>query len=86
MKTFAHWITSLAAIAGLAQAAPPVAAPAATAAAAPAAAAPSGAPADNAVFRVWIDNQGRKLDATFRGLQDGNVFLQVRNGFTGEPR
>ncbi len=78
MKTFTHWIVSLTAIAGIAFAAP--VAPPPSAVAAPAAA-PTTAPAANAVFRVWTDNQGRKLDATFRGLQDGNIFLQVRDGF-----
>ena len=39
------------------------------------------APAENAVFRIWTDNQGRKLEATFRGVQDGRIFLQVKNGY-----
>ncbi|WP_395746885.1 DUF1549 domain-containing protein [Prosthecobacter sp.] len=37
--------------------------------------------ADNEVYRTWTDAQGRKLDATFRGIENGNVFLQVRNGY-----
>lgn len=32
------------------------------------------------VFRTWTDNQGRKVEATFRGVESGNVFLQTRNG------
>lgn len=36
---------------------------------------------DNAVYRTWTDNQGRKLEATFRGVEKGNVFLQIRNGY-----
>ncbi len=35
----------------------------------------------NAVYRTWIDAQGRKLEATFRGIEDGQVFLQIRNGY-----
>ena len=34
-----------------------------------------------AVSRSWIDTQGRKLEATFRGIENGQVFLQVENGF-----
>jgi len=37
--------------------------------------------ADNEVYRTWTDTQGRKLEATFRGIEDGQVFLQVRNGY-----
>lgn len=37
--------------------------------------------ADNEVYRTWTDSQGRKLEATFRGIEDGQVFLQVRNGY-----
>ncbi len=48
---------------------------------APAPAAAETAPADNAVYREWTDNQGRKLMATFRGMQDGNIFLQIKNGY-----
>lgn len=39
------------------------------------------APAENAVYRTWTDSQGRKLEATFRGFQDGQVYLQVKNGY-----
>lgn len=28
------------------------------------------------VSRIWTDDKGRKLDATFRGIQEGKVFLQ----------
>ncbi len=41
----------------------------------------TGLRADNEVYRTWTDTQGRKLDATFRGIENGNVFLQVRNGY-----
>ena len=37
--------------------------------------------ADNEVYRTWTDSQGRKLEATFRGIENGQVFLQVRNGY-----
>ncbi|MCB1211112.1 MAG: hypothetical protein KDK97_17445, partial [Verrucomicrobiales bacterium] len=39
------------------------------------------APDGNTNFRVWHDTQGRPLEATFRGIEDGNIFLQARNGF-----
>ncbi|MDI1312819.1 DUF1549 domain-containing protein [Prosthecobacter sp.] len=41
----------------------------------------TGLQADNEVYRTWTDTQGRKLEATFRGIENGNVFLQVRNGY-----
>jgi hypothetical protein len=41
----------------------------------------TGLQADNEVYRTWTDAQGRKLEATFRGIENGNVFLQVRNGY-----
>ncbi|MDH4474977.1 MAG: DUF1549 domain-containing protein [Verrucomicrobiaceae bacterium] len=34
-----------------------------------------------AVYRTWTDTQGRKLEATFRGIENEQVFLQVRNGY-----
>ncbi|MEZ5384337.1 MAG: DUF1549 domain-containing protein [Prosthecobacter sp.] len=37
--------------------------------------------ADNEVYRTWTDTQGRKLEATFRGIENGNVFLQIRSGY-----
>lgn len=37
--------------------------------------------AENEVYRTWTDSQGRKLEATFRGIEDGQVFLQIRNGY-----
>lgn len=43
----------------------------------PATAAPDG----NTVYRTWTDAQGRKLEATFRGIESGQIFLQVRNGY-----
>ncbi|MBL9116530.1 MAG: DUF1549 domain-containing protein [Verrucomicrobiaceae bacterium] len=33
------------------------------------------------VFRTWTDTQGRKVEATFRGVEGGNVFLQAKNGY-----
>ncbi len=39
------------------------------------------APDAKAVFRIWHDTQGRPLEATFRGLENGNVFLQTKNGY-----
>lgn len=45
------------------------------------AAAPATAPDGNANFRLWHDKQGRPLEATFRGVEEGKIFLQVRNGF-----
>ncbi|TDU81140.1 SLA1 Homology Domain 1 (SHD1) protein [Prosthecobacter fusiformis] len=38
------------------------------------------APDGNSNFRVWQDDQGRKVEATFRGLEDGKVYLQTRDG------
>jgi hypothetical protein len=35
----------------------------------------------NAVFRMWHDVQGRTFEATFRGVEGENVFLQAKNGF-----
>jgi hypothetical protein len=45
---------------------------------APAAAAPA---EESAVFRIWHDAQGRTVEATFRGLEGENVFLQTKNGY-----
>ncbi|MFN0077729.1 MAG: DUF1549 domain-containing protein [Prosthecobacter sp.] len=39
------------------------------------------APDGNTVYRTWTDTQGRKLEATFRGIENGQVFLQIRNGY-----
>jgi hypothetical protein len=52
----------------------------------PAAPAPAAAPATAsgdtaAVFRIWHDVQGRTFEATFRGVEGENVFLQAKNGF-----
>jgi hypothetical protein len=41
----------------------------------------STAPDGNAQFRTWRDQQGRTVEATFRGIEDGKIFLQTRNGF-----
>lgn len=50
---------------------------------APAVPGASAAPATdpNAVFRMWHDTQGRAFEATFRGVEGENVFLQAKNGF-----
>ena len=37
--------------------------------------------AEGEAYRTWTDAQGRKLEATFRGIENGQVFLQVRNGY-----
>jgi len=39
------------------------------------------APDGNANFRVWTDVSGRTVNATFRGVENGNVFLQTRDGY-----
>lgn len=39
------------------------------------------APDGNTVYRTWTDSQGRKLEATFRGIESGQIFLQIRNGY-----
>lgn len=39
------------------------------------------APDGNAQFRTWRDQQGRTMEATFRGVEGGQVFLQTRNGY-----
>ncbi|MFN7563938.1 MAG: DUF1549 domain-containing protein [Prosthecobacter sp.] len=41
----------------------------------------SGLRAEGEAYRTWTDSQGRKLEATFRGIENGQVFLQVRNGY-----
>lgn len=33
------------------------------------------------VLRVWRDTQGRTITATFRGVEDGNAFLQTKDGY-----
>lgn len=38
------------------------------------------APTEASVSRTWTDTQGRKVEATFRGIQDGKVFLQTTSG------
>lgn len=73
MKTFLRITSASLLVAGLHAA--PDAAPA------PAPAAPATAPAeDNAVYRTWTDSQGRKVVATFRGIEGGKVFLQIKSG------
>lgn len=56
-----------------------------SAAPAPASSAPTtataAAPDGNANFRLWHDKQGRPLEATFRGVEEGKIFLQVRSGY-----
>jgi hypothetical protein len=39
------------------------------------------APDGNANFRQWKDVSGRTVEATFRGVENGQVYLQTRNGF-----
>ena len=36
--------------------------------------------AENEVYRTWTSSDGRTMEATYRGIENGNVFLQVRNG------
>lgn len=38
------------------------------------------APDGNSQFRQWHDKQGRTVEATFRGVEAGNVYLQTRDG------
>lgn len=38
------------------------------------------APDGNSNFRIWTNTAGKTLEATFRGVESGNVFLQARNG------
>lgn len=38
------------------------------------------APDGNSNFRVWHDNQGRQVEATFRGVESGKIYLQTRDG------
>ncbi len=33
------------------------------------------------VLRIWRDTQGRTITATFRGVEDGNAFLQTKDGY-----
>ncbi len=39
------------------------------------------APDGNGQLRAWTDSKGRVLQATFRGVENGNVFLQIANGY-----
>lgn len=41
---------------------------------------PATAPDGNSHFRQWRDTQGRTVEATFRGIEDGKVYLQTRDG------
>lgn len=41
---------------------------------------PAAAPDGNSNFRQWRDTQGRTVEATFRGIEDGKVYLQTRDG------
>ncbi|MBB5037511.1 DUF1549 domain-containing protein [Prosthecobacter dejongeii] len=38
------------------------------------------APDGNTNFRLWRDSQGRSVEATFRGIENGKVYLQTRDG------
>lgn len=51
----------------------------ATAPAAPASTQPT--TDESAVLRLWHDVQGRTVEATFRGVEGENVFLQTKNGY-----
>ena len=73
MKTSILRIASLAILSLTSQAAPETATPSSLPATSP-------APSDKAVYRVWTDSQGRKIEATFRGIEDGKVFLQIKTG------
>jgi len=42
---------------------------------------PVKAPDGNTVYRTWTDNRGKTLEATFRGIENGQVFLQIRDGY-----
>ncbi|PAW62937.1 MAG: hypothetical protein B9S36_05765 [Verrucomicrobiia bacterium Tous-C2TDCM] len=42
---------------------------------------PVSAPDGNTVYRTWTDNRGKTLEATFRGIENGQVFLQIRDGY-----
>ncbi len=75
MKKTSLWIAGLSALSFSVQAVPEAPAPEA-----PAPATVADAPPDNAVYRVWTDAKGRKLEATFRGVQEGNVVLQIKTG------
>ena len=57
------------------------AAPVAPASTPPASAAPSTTAPASGVFRVWRDVQGRSVEATFRGVENGNVYLQIKSGY-----
>lgn len=36
---------------------------------------------DKAVYRLWHDVQGRTVEATFRGIEGENVFIQTKDGY-----
>ena len=42
------------------------------------------APDGNSNFRLWHDSKGRAVEATFRGVENGKVYLQTRNGYMYE--
>ncbi len=42
---------------------------------------PSVAPDGNANFRIWTNTAGKQVEATFRGVEGDQIFLQTRNGF-----
>ncbi len=42
---------------------------------------PSVAPDGNANFRIWTNMAGKKVEATFRGVEGDQIFLQTRNGY-----
>ncbi|HYF34956.1 MAG TPA: DUF1549 domain-containing protein, partial [Prosthecobacter sp.] len=42
------------------------------------------APDGNTNYRLWHDSKGRTVEATFRGVENGKVYLQTPNGFMHE--
>ncbi|CAN5778312.1 DUF1549 and DUF1553 domain-containing protein [soil metagenome] len=36
---------------------------------------------DKAVYRLWHDVQGRTVEATFRGIEGDNVYIQTKDGY-----
>lgn len=36
---------------------------------------------DKAVYRLWHDVQGRTVEATFRGIEGDNIFIQTKDGY-----
>ncbi|MES2594963.1 MAG: DUF1549 domain-containing protein [Verrucomicrobiota bacterium] len=47
----------------------------------PASSVPILAPDGNGNFRTWTNAAGKKVEASFRGIENGNIFLQTRDGY-----